>query len=288
MYSANFDYYRARSIAEAARLLADHPDAKVLAGGHSLLPAMKFRLAAPGALVDIGGIGELAGITSSGNALRIGALTTHATVAASDVVRRDCAILAEAASVIGDVQVRNRGTIGGSLAHADPAADLPAVMLALDATMTATGPAGERQMPAAAFFVDLFTTGLQAGELLVSVSVPTYGKGTSGAYLKHRHPASAYAVVGTAAVVEVKDGKCVRVSLAVGGVQVKPVRATAAEQALAGRFADEAGIFRAAEKVREALTEPLGDIYASAEYRVHLATVMARRALTLAVERAKG
>jgi len=288
MFPAGFEYYRARTLAEASDLLKAHPDARVLAGGHSLLPAMKLRLASPSALVDIGGIRDLAGVAEEGGALRIGALTTHAALADSDVVRRRCPVLAEAAAQIGDLQVRNRGTIGGSLAHADPAADLPSVMVALGATLTATGPAGERSVPAGTFFLDLFTTDLQPGELLTSVAVPGYGPGTGGAYLKHRHPASSYAVVGAAALVEVSGGKCARVCLVVGGVQATPVRAEAAEQALTGQVAGETTVFRAAEKVPEALDQPIGDLYASAEYRVHLATVLARRALARAVERAKG
>ena len=288
MFPAGFDYYRARTLAEAQGLLKAHPDARVLAGGHSLLPAMKLRLASPPALVDIGGVGELAGIAQDGGGVRIGALTTHSAVAGSDLVRKHCPVLAEAAGLIGDLQVRNRGTIGGSLAHADPAADLPTVMLALGATLTAAGPSGERQIDAESFFVDLFTTDLQPGELLTSVTVPAYGAGTGGAYVKHRHPASSYAVVGAAALVEVSGGKCARVRLVIGGVQGVPVRAEAAEKALTGQPPAEASVFRAAEKVPEALDQPNGDLYASAEYRVHLATVLARRALARAVERAKG
>jgi carbon-monoxide dehydrogenase medium subunit len=161
-------------------------------------------------------------------------------------------------------------------------------MVALGASLTATGPAGERQIDAAAFFVDIFTTDLQAGELLTSITVPGYGAGTGGAYVKHRHPASSYAVVGAAALVEVSGGKCTRVRLVIGGVQGIPVHAEAAERALTGQPPAEASVFRAAEKVPEALTEPNGDLYASAEYRVHLSTVLARRALAKAVERAKG
>ncbi len=290
MYAATFDYYRPKSLAEATELLRANPEAKVLAGGHSLLPVMKLRLAAPPALVDIGGLKELAGIRTAGAALAVGALTTHAAIAASDMVRRACPVLAEAAAQIGDLQVRNRGTIGGSLAHADPAADFPTVMVALGAKMTASGPAGQREIPAEAFFVDLFTTALQPGEILTSISVPTYGTGTGGAYLKHRHPASSYAVVGVAALVTLQDGTCSRVSLAVGGATPKPVRATAAEQALTGVAPDEARLAAAAARVAEAVSAagPLSDLYASGEYRTHLATVMAKRALASAVARARG
>lgn len=288
MYPANFAYYRPRTIAQATALLRKHKDSRVLAGGHSLLPAMKFRLASPAALVDIGGIKNLAGITSKGKALQIGALTTHAAVAESDVVQTACPILSEAASQIGDLQVRNRGTIGGSLAHADPAADFPTVIVALEGKLTVTGAEGRREIPADKFFVDLFTTDLKPAELVIAICVPTYGRGTGGAYLKHRHPASSYAVVGVAALVQLKNGKCDRVSLVVGGASANPVRARAAEETLTGQPPDEGSIAQAAAKVAEAITEPLSDLYASGEYRRHLATVLAKRALVTAVERARG
>jgi len=285
MYASEFDYYRPKTLAEATELLTKHKEAKVLAGGHSLLPAMKLRVAAPAALVDIGGLSQLQGIELRGGSLQIGALTTHATIAGSEAVRKSCPILAEAAAQIGDLQVRNRGTIGGSLAHADPAADFPTVLTALGATLTASGPSGERRIAAASFFLDLFTTALGAGELLTSISVPTYGRGTGGAYLKHRHPASSYAVVGIAALVEVKAGKCTMVRLVVGGATAKPTRAEAAEQALAGKAPDAAGLAQTAAKVAAAIADPIGDLYASGEYRKHLATVLARKALTLALDR---
>lgn len=288
MYSASFDYYRPKTLAEATALLRKHKDSRVIAGGHSLLPAMKLRLTSPRALVDIGGIKRLSGIKAKGKALEIGALTTHAEVAASQLLRSSCPILSEAAAQIGDLQVRNRGTIGGSLAHADPAADLPTVMLALDATLVARGARGERKIQAADFFVDLFTTALARGELLTAIRVPALGKATGGAYLKHPHPASAYAVVGVAALVELKDGMCVRARLVVGGVTSNPVRATAAEAALTGARLDEATIAAAAARVGESLANPQGDLYASGEFRVHLASVLARRALAAAAERAKG
>jgi carbon-monoxide dehydrogenase medium subunit len=287
MYSADFDYYRAKTVAEAAAFLRKHKNSKLLAGGHSLLPAMRLRLANPSALVDIGGIKALAGIKAKGKSLEIGALTTHAAIASSDAVRKVCPILAETAAQIGDLQVRNRGTIGGSLAHADPAADYPTVILALGATITATGQKGKREIPAEKFFLDLFTTALKPGELLTAVRVSGYGAETGSCYLKHRHPASSFAVVGVAAVVEVADGKCGRVRLAVGGATASPVRAIAAEDALAGRRPDSSSIAAAAAKVADAIADPLGDLYASGEYRVHLATVLAKRALTTAVAQAR-
>lgn len=288
MYTSTFEYFRPTSVAEAVELLGKNKDAKILAGGHSLLPAMKLRTASPKALVDIGRVPGLAGIAVSGSTLTIGALATHDSVATSDVVRANCALLAETAAHIGDQQVRNRGTIGGSLAHADPAADYPTAIVALDATLTVIGPQGQRELKAAQFFVDLFTTALQAGEIITAINVPTYGRGTGGAYMKHRHPASYYAVVGVAALVTLDGDTVSKVSIAVGGATVNPVRAAAAEGALAGKAATADNIASAAAKVAEALQNPLGDLYASGEYRTHLATVLAKRALLKAVERARG
>ncbi len=285
MYSASFDYYRPKTIAEAAALLRKHKGSRVIAGGHSLLPAMKLRLASPKALIDIGAIKGLCGIQSRGKALWIGATTIHADIASSSLLRKACPVLADTAAQIGDIQVRNRGTIGGSIAHADPAADFPTVLVALGATIVAKGPKGERKIPAEKFFVDLFTTALKPGEIVIAVLVPPYGKGTGGAYVKHRHPASSYAVVGVAALLEIQNGTCGRVSLVVGGVTANPVRAAAAEGALTGSRPDAAAIAAAAAKVAGALQNPQGDLYASGEFRVHLASVLARRALQAAVER---
>jgi carbon-monoxide dehydrogenase medium subunit len=287
MYAAHFNYHRPKTLAEATRLLQANKDAKLLAGGHSLLPAMKLRVAGPGTLVDIGAIEELSGISVDGAALRIGALTTHASIAASAEVRERCPVLAEAAAEIGDLQVRNRGTIGGALAHADPAADFPTVVVALGATLAAAGTAGSREIPAESFFKDLFTTDLTSTEVLTAVRVPTYGKGTGGAYLKHRHPASSYAVVGVAALVTIVGGKCAKASVVVGGATVNPVRAKAAEAALVGQAATDEALGSAAAKVAEAVKDPLSDSYASGEFRTHLAAVLARRALAAAVARAK-
>jgi carbon-monoxide dehydrogenase medium subunit len=270
MFAASFDYHRPKTVKEALKLLREVKGARVLAGGHSLLPAMKLRLASPAALIDISRIAELSGIKSTKDGLRIGALTTHAAIAASDVVRKSCPVLAETAGHIGDQQVRNRGTIGGSLAHADPAADYPTIMLLLDAKIFA----GEREITAEKFFVDLFTTALKPGEILTSVHVPAEA---NAVYLKHRHPASAFAVVGVAAMVHVKDGKCADVRIAIGGVTAVAVRAKAAEKALTGQAPTAANIEKAAAAV--VLKDPLTDNYASGEFRVHLARVMTKRAL---------
>jgi carbon-monoxide dehydrogenase medium subunit len=286
MYSANFDYYRATSVAEAVSLLQQHPGAKLLAGGHSLLPQMKLRVAQPAALVDIGRVAELQGITLDGGQLHIGALTTHNTIATSAVVREHCPVLAETAALIADQQVRNRGTIGGSLAHADPAADFPTVVMALRGTMTAHGPNGSREVSCLDFCTDLFTTILAEDEVLTRVTVPAYGSMAGAAYRKHEHPASGYAVVGVAAMIMLVGGVCSRAHIAVGGASPKPAPAPAAEDELMGKPLDEATIAAAAALMPEAVIDPIGDTYASAEYRMHLATVLARQAITAAAQAA--
>ena len=199
MFPAQFEYHRAESLDEALSLLGQHGGAKVLAGGHSLLPMMKLRLAQPPALVDIGRVGELRGIRRSGDSLRIGSLTTHAEVAASKEIRSGCAILAEAAGKIGDPHVRNLGTVGGNIAHADPASDLPAVLVALAATIHLKSAGGSRQVAAGDFFLDLLTTDMKPGEILTAVEVPVL-QGAGSVYLKVEHPASGYAICGAAAV----------------------------------------------------------------------------------------
>jgi aerobic carbon-monoxide dehydrogenase medium subunit len=288
MYSADVDYYRATSVADAVKVLQKNKDAKVLAGGHSLIPAMKLRVTQPALLVDIGRIKNLSGIKVSRKEIKIGALTTHAIVAASEELKKACPILPEAAAQISDAQVRNRGTIGGSLANADPAADYPTLMMALDATFTITGPKGEREIEANKFFKDLFTTVLKRDEVLTSIIVPSYGNmaGMGGAYLKHRHPASHYAVVGVAAMVGLEGGKVTRAVVVIGGATANPVHAKSVESALKGMEPTEENIATATDRMDIEAT--LGDSYASAEYRAHLAKVMAKRALLLAAERAMG
>jgi carbon-monoxide dehydrogenase medium subunit len=281
---AEFTYHRPASLDEAIGLLAGDGDARPLAGGHSLLPVMKLRLAEPSALVDLGRIPGLDGIEVEGKELRIGALATHASVAASEVVQEHCGVLAVTADGIGDRQVRNRGTIGGSLAHADPGADYPTVLTALGATVVVQGPNGERAVAAEDFFTGVFTTALDSGELVTAVRAPVVDEGTGAAYEKHRHPASGYAVAGVAAVASVADGKCVGARVAVGGVTGTPVRATEAEQVMIGIApVDVEAIGAAAEKVPAALSGALADTYASSEYRLHLAQVLAKRAIEAAL-----
>ena len=283
MFPQQFDYHRAASVAEAVDLLASLPDAKLVAGGHSLIPAMKLRAAQPAAVVDIGRIPGLSGIAADGDSLVIGALATHASLADSAAVQDACPMLAEAAAAIGDIQVRNRGTLGGSLAHADPGADYPAAMLALGAEVTAVGREGERTISASDFFVDILTTALSETEVITSVRVPG---AAGGAYLKHRHPASSYAVVGVAARVALDGGQVTSCAIGINGVAGKAVLAEAAAEALGGGPASADRIAAAAACVGEAFDEPLGDLYASAEFRIHLAGVYTKRALAVAAGRA--
>ncbi len=287
MYSPEFGYYRASSLAEAHQLLASHPGAKVLAGGHSLIPLLKLRLAAPTAVIDIGRIASLRGITQSGQALRIGALTTHADLASSTTLRAAAPALAEAAAQVGDPAVRNRGTIGGNVAHADPASDLPTILIALGAQIIAHSPRGERTIGADEFFVGLMTTSLAADELVAAVIVPAQAQGQGSAYAKFSHPASRYAVVGVGAQITKAAGKCSAARVAIGGLLPHARRTTAVEAALVGTPGDAAAIQAAAAKVSGDLGgDAIGDLYASAEYRAAIAPVYVQRALTAAVARA--
>jgi aerobic carbon-monoxide dehydrogenase medium subunit len=286
VYSTDFDYYRARTLAEAQGLLASHPGAKVLAGGHSLIPLLKLRLTAPPAVIDIGRVSELRGIVRDGDAIRIGALTTHAELAASSELRQSAPALAEAAALVGDPAVRNRGTIGGNIAHADPASDLPAVLVALDAKIVAMGPGGERSVKAREFFTGLMTCALRDDEILAAVVVLGQGAGESSAYVKFPHPASRYAVIGVAAAVGRDQGTCRTARVALGGLVVSARRSPTVEQAIIGTAGDAAAVSAAAGVVAHDLGhDVIGDIFASAEYRSAVAPVYVRRALTEAFAR---
>jgi carbon-monoxide dehydrogenase medium subunit len=287
MYPASFEYHRAGSVSEALSLLQRFPeDGKIIAGGHSLLPVMKLRFAQPAHLIDIRRIPELKGIREEDGRVVIGAATTHATVARSDVLRRRVPILAEAAGRIGDPLVRNMGTIGGSLAHADPAADLPAVVLALGAEVRARGPMGERTIQADDFFLDLFTSALGADEVLTQVRVPIPPASTGGAYEKYPDPASGYAVVGVAAMITLGSGGVVqRARVGITGLGQKATRATAVEEALTGKGANAAAIEAACQRVTDGL-DLSDDAGGSAAYKANLAAVYARRAVARAAEQA--
>jgi aerobic carbon-monoxide dehydrogenase medium subunit len=287
MYAGTFDYYRARSLADARQLLAAHPGAKVLAGGHSLVPLLKLRLAAPPAVVDIGRVPELRGITRSGDAIRIGALTTHAELAASSELRGAAAALAEAAAVVGDPAVRNRGTIGGNVAHADPASDLPTVLVALGARMIAAGAQGERTIDADQFFTGIMTTALGDDEILQAIDVPAAARGQGSAYEKFAHPASRYAVLGAAALLTTQKGICTAARVALGGLLPHARRAPSVERALIGKPPNAETIAAAAELAASDLGgDVTGDLFASAEYRAAMAPVYIKRALATAVARA--
>jgi carbon-monoxide dehydrogenase medium subunit len=275
MIPASFDYESPKTLNEALRLLASHEDAKLLAGGHSLLPAMKLRLANPALLIDLGRIGGLDYIRDGGDTISIGALTTHGTVASSQLLLSSSPLLAQAAANIGDIQVRNRGTIGGSLAQAHPSADYPAAVLALDAQILASSQSGERVIPAREFFTGMLTTALRPDEIITEIRVPkTAGAGT--VYKKFAHPASGYAVVGVAAVVRGSTAKIEEVAVGITGVGEIAYRAEAVESALRGKPAS--AIAEAAKHAADKV-EALGDNYASAEYRRHLVQVYTRRAV---------
>ncbi len=283
MFPTQFAYHRPTSVQEAIDLLSGDPDAKIVAGGHSLLPAMKLRLASPSALVDIGRVEGLRGIRVN-SGVSIGAMTTYQELIDSAELRERLPILPETASNVGDPQVQARGTLGGSLAHADPAADFTAVLLALSGEVTAVGRSGERTIAADDLFVDLLTTSLQPDEILTTVSIPLSSGRRVMAYEKHRHPASGYAVVGVAAVVDLgNDGTCQAARIAVTGATSKATRASAAEQALMGQQLDDTTIGKAAEVAAEGL-EINGDHYASADYRRHLVGVFTRRVLERAAK----
>ncbi len=287
MYPAAFEYHRPASLQEALSLLATHGDeAKLLAGGHSLIPLMKLRLAQPKHLIDLGRIGGLAGIREEQGAVVIGALTTHAAIEASALLTAKCPILPEAAAKIGDPQVRNLGTLGGSLAHADPAADWPAVILALGAELKAVGPKGERTIKADDFFKDFLTTALQPNEILTEIKITLPPAKTGTAYVKFPHPASRFAVVGVATVLTL-DGKgsCQTARVALTGIGPKATRATGVEAVLTGKGLDAKTLEAAAEKAPEGI--PIqADLQGSEEYKAHLARVYTRRALEAALERA--
>jgi carbon-monoxide dehydrogenase medium subunit len=279
-----FEYARAASVDDAlARLAAAEGAGKLIAGGHSLVPMMKLRLTEPSLLIDIARIPGLAGIRESNDAIEIGAATTHHDVATSAVLRQRCPVLPEAAAEIGDPQVRNRGTIGGSLAHADPSADYPAVMLAVDADIHIRGPRGERRVKASAFFQNLFTVDLGSNEMIVALS---FSPTRSAAYAKLHQKASHYAIVGVAAALDVAGGSIRSARIGVTGAGSHAVRLPAVEAALEGTPATPEAVGAAARAAGEELGVINGDVHASAEYRRAMIPVLTRRALLAAQARA--
>jgi carbon-monoxide dehydrogenase medium subunit len=278
-----FEYQRATSVDDAlAKMAAAGGAAKFLAGGHSLVPLMKLRLSEPGSLIDISRVPELAGIRESEGRIEIGAATVHQQVATAALLRERCPVVAEAAAAIGDPQVRNRGTIGGSLAHADPSADMPAVMVALDAEIRLRSARGARAVKAADFFQDLFTVDMQPDEILVSVS---FAPAKAGAYVKLYQKASHYAIVGVAAVLDVQDGRIQSARLGLTGATTHAVRLTAVEQALSGQAASADAIANATAQAGAGLEAINSDLHASEEYRRAMIPVFTRRAVQAALSR---
>jgi carbon-monoxide dehydrogenase medium subunit len=282
VYPEQFEYHRPSTVSEAVGLLSANPDAKILAGGHSLLPAMKLRLAAPAALVDIGRIDSLKGISVDGGAT-IGAGVTYRELIDSAELASAFPVVVQAAEIVGDPAVRSRGTLGGSLAHVDPAADLTAVVLALNASVTAEGPNGQREIAVDDLFAGLLTTTLEADEIITSVSLPREFSGAKCAYEKHAHPASGYAVVGVAVALVMDGDTCQTARIAVTGAPEFAKRAAAAEAELQGKSVNAGTIAAAAAKSTDGLGELNGDVYASADYRAHLVKVLTRRALEKAI-----
>jgi len=279
---APFDYAAPTSVDEAVQALAAAGDreVKVLAGGQSLLPVLRLRMATPDLLVDLGKIAELRGVRENGDAIVIGAMTTHDTVTRDPLIRRHALLLAVTAETVADPQVRHLGTFGGSLAHADPAGDLPAAALALGAEMVIAGPGGRRTVPAADFFVDLFTTAVAPGELLVEIRVPKH-TGWGAHYEKFNRTAQAWSIVGVAATVRTDDGSIAEARVALTNMGLVPIRATAVEETLVGRPATAEVIRVAAGQAADG-TSPLDDANGDADYRRHLAQVLTGRAVLAA------
>ncbi|BCL84272.1 carbon monoxide dehydrogenase [Ktedonobacteria bacterium brp13] len=282
---AVFDYHAVNSVDEAIALLQQYGDeAKILSGGHSLIPAMKLRLSQPGHLIDISKLNELSYIRKQKNGIAIGAATTYSALERSELLQQLFPIIPEGTSVIGDQQVRNRGTIGGSIVHNDPAADMPGIVLALKAEIIVQGPKGKRTIAADDFFVDTFTTALTPDELVVEILLPQPSAHTGSAYEKIANKASHYAVAGCAAVISVKNDTCTAASIVITGASVRTTRATTVEQALIGKHIDEQTLADAASHASNGL-EMISDIHGSDEYRRQICAVIARRTISKALKR---
>jgi aerobic carbon-monoxide dehydrogenase medium subunit len=287
MIANNFEYFAPTSIDEALSVLGQHQDdCKILSGGHSLIPVLKLRLAAPAAVIDIGRIAELKTIKIDNGVIFIGANATHAAIAASAEIKQHCPLLAETAAQIGDPQVRNRGTIGGSLTHADPAADWPAAILALNAEIVARSSQGERVIKAGDFFVEVMTSAAEPSEIVTEIRVPVPAQPQAAAYLKVAQSASGFALVGVAVQLKLKNGQCEEVGIGVTGLAPKAFRATTVENTLRGKTLDEATIKAATAQADAEASDALEDIHASGEYRRHLAKVYTQRAVQAALSRA--
>jgi carbon-monoxide dehydrogenase medium subunit len=282
MIPSKFDYVRPKSVDEAvAALKAGGEDSKVITGGQSMLPLLRLRLAAPSILVDCARIDEMKGVKDNGDSVTIGAATTHWDVLHNDIVKTHVKLLADATETVADPQVRHRGTFGGALAHGDPAGDLPAVVLALDATMEIAGAKGRRQVSAKDFFVDYFTTAVGPDEILVSITIPKLGKGWGTCYEKFNRTANGWAIVGVAAAVKVEGGKITDARIGLTNCAAVPVRASSVESALRGASASAAEIEAASQSAAEG-TRATSDLAADKEYREHLMRVITARAVSCA------
>ena len=280
MIPAPFDYLKPSSVAEAVQAYQQAgEDAKILAGGQSLLPILRLRLAYPELVIDLGGIAELTGVTDDGDGLVIGAMTTHADIIGNELVKQHAPLIAQATETVADRQVRHRGTFGGSLAHADPAGDLPAVALALEAELRVHGPTGERSIAARDFFLDYLTTAMEPGEILTAIRVPKLGEGWSTHYEKLNRVAQAWSIVAVAAAVHRSDGTITEARIGLTNMGSTPLRAAACEQALAGASATAQSVATASASAAAGTSAP-SDLSAKADYREHLATVLTRRAVT--------
>ncbi|MGH9784767.1 MAG: FAD binding domain-containing protein [Terriglobia bacterium] len=287
MFPENFEYVAPATVAEAAKFLHQHSDeAKVLAGGQSLIPLLKLRLAAPQFVVDIGRIAELKFMRERDGNIEIGSLVRHADIEQSALLARHCPLLSETAAAIGDVQVRHRGTLGGSLAHADPAGDFPAAILVLGAILTATSVTGQRDIAAEDFFVEMLTSALRPNEILTSIRIPKLGPRTGAAYVKMHQQASGFAIVGVASLLTLDErGMISNAHVGITGVDAVPYRARKVEDRLRGNEPTPRVIAEAAALAAYGI-EPLADIHASADYRRSLAAVFTRRSLEKAAQRA--
>ncbi len=282
MIPAKFEYFKPSSVNEAIAALANGgEDAKVIAGGQSLLPLLRLRLAYPSLLIDVGGVDDLIGVADHGESLVIGSATTHYQLIRDPLIAAHCGLIAQAASTVADPAVRHRGTLGGSLAHGDPAGDLPAVLLAMDGTMQATGPSGTREIPASEFFVDYLTTSLAPEELLTGVRVPKFGSDWGYRYEKFHRTAQAWAIVGVAALARRSNGHVAEARIGLTNMGAVPIRAREAEAAATGAEASRAALAAAAARAADG-TEPPADLHGAPDYRRHLAQVLTGRALAAA------
>jgi carbon-monoxide dehydrogenase medium subunit len=288
MYPAAFEYHAPKTVKDALKLLGKLDDAKLLAGGHSLVPMMKLRLAQPKNIIDLRNVSGLTGIKEEKGVIAVGAMTTHWEVESSKALKSKAAVVSETAAIIGDPAVRNKGTLGGSLAHADPAADMPATAIALGFEFVCEGPKGKRTVKVDDWFKGLMATALKDTEVLTQVRIPVWPAGSGAAYMKFPHPASRFAVVGVCAALTVdKNGTCTKASVGITGAGTMAVRAKGVEAGLTGKKLDAATIEAAAQKAAEGV-DVQADLQGSVEYKSHLCRVFARRAIDAALKRARG